>query len=83
MKIIADGKYTINRDHAMSKSVIYMPALVGGATISLEVQGVPVEDGTLVVSTQTRVYHGKDIQLILVVSGFSGDPVEIKCVGLH
>jgi len=83
LKITADGKYKINTDHSMSKSVVYVKGNAGGAVLKLQTFGQDIVEGVITVDTQTEVRHGKDVELILSVTGGVGSDIDIRCVGIH
>jgi len=83
MKITADGKYRINKEHSMSKSIVYVMGSAGGAVLQLEAFGEDIIEGVLTTGTQTEVRHGKDVPLILSVTGGVGSDLNVICTGIH
>lgn len=71
MKITADGIYDITNSRAW-ESVVYL-GTTGGATVTLEKNGVPITDGLLAENTQTIVRHGKGARIQANIAGFSAD----------
>ena len=83
MKITADGKYKLNKEHSMSKSIVHLRGSAGGATLQLQAFGQDIVEGIITVGTQTEIRHGKDTALILSVTGGSGTDIDVSCVGIH
>lgn len=83
MNIKKDGNYILNAGHSMSKSVVYISGIMGGATLTLQVFGIPLVDGVITSGIQYEVHHGVDVTLEAVITGSTGMDADIHCVGIH
>jgi len=83
IKVTEAGNYTLNTEHSLSKSIVYLSGSDGGATLDLIGFGGVLTDGAgLIVPSQTEVRHGAGAKISLKVTGGSPDLV-VRCVGIH
>ena len=83
IKITAPGKYVLNNQHSLSKSIIHINGSLGGATAGILIYDAALADAAALASpSQTEIRHGSDILITLEVVGGSPDLV-VRCTGLH
>lgn len=77
--ITGNGVYDLDTPQWANYSVLYIQN-TNGATLSLEVDDVPLEDGLLAANKQYTINHGQQCPLNLRITGFATE-FKIRALG--